>query len=171
MKKRGPGRPKGSKNKPKVPIVQPFDPQSTTPILGLTKTGAPRKRREKLHPALRKIEHNMLMHIKKDVRHCGRGWVPLYLDPAWDAALKRMLKDGIILERPDLGGYVPAEFVRKMELQNAAVLNQIKSRFKTTKRPVPMANLGREAASALGRLVISGQVDFDPTTGYSPLEG
>src|SRR5688572_22647223 len=61
-----------------------------------------KKRREKLSPHIRRIEHNVLMHIKRDVRHTGRGWMPLFLDPAWDAAVKRLLKDGLLVEHPEL---------------------------------------------------------------------
>src|SRR5688572_17607283 len=104
--------------------------------LGITKTGQPRKRREKLSPHVRQIEHNVLMHIKRDVRHTGRGWMPLLLDQAWDAALKRLIRDGIVQERPDLGGYVPTEFVKQMVAENARIKGYIETRYKQTRRPV-----------------------------------
>lgn len=135
---------------------------------GVTKDGKPRKRREKLSPHVRAIEHNVFIHIKRDVRHTGRGWMPLLLDPAWDAALRRMLKDGIVVERADLGGYVPLEFVSRMERENNKVLQMIKTKQGRSKKPVHVKiGVGRERAQALGRLVVTGAVAFDPEAGYS----
>lgn len=135
---------------------------------GVTKQGKPRIRRERLSKHVRMIEHNVFIHIKRDVRHTGRGWMPLLLDPAWDAALRRMLKEGIVLERPDLGGYVPAEFAPRMERENEVVLGMVKRAQGRSKKPVHIkVAAGRERAQALGRLVVSGKVDFDPELGYS----
>jgi hypothetical protein len=138
--------------------------------LGLTKAGKPRIRREKLSPHVRQVEHNVLMHIKRDVRHTGRGWMPLLLDTAWEMALKRLVRDGIVQERSDLGGYVPTEFVPAMEAEQARLLSYIKARAKVVKKPIQLRNLGRDRATALGRLVVTGALAFDPEAGYMPLD-
>lgn len=136
--------------------------------LGITKNGKPRQRRERLSPLVRQIEHNVLIHIKRDVRHTGRGWNPLMLDQAWDQAVKRMLKDGILQDRADLGGIVPTEFADDMEAEQKRMLNYIKLRSGSSRKPVQLRSGGRRKALALGRLVLSGSVKFDPKSGYSP---
>jgi hypothetical protein len=119
------------------------------------------KRREKLSPAIRAIEHNVYMHIRKEVRHTGKGWSPLLLDVPWALALKRMLRDGLVLDRPDLGGYVPADMATAMAEEQERVKKLL------TKKPQQFSSLDRSEATALGRLVASGADRFDPEKGYS----
>jgi hypothetical protein len=126
-------------------------------------------RRKKLSAHIRRIEHNVFMHLKREVRHTGRGWMPLYLDPAWDNALKRLVADNLVVEHPELCGYVPAEFAAKMLIENNEVLLVLQKKSGPKCSPVRMEQLPRNLGAALGRLVIAGLVGFEANLGYWPL--
>ncbi len=137
--------------------------------IGPLTSPALKKRRDKLSPHVRRIEHNVLMHIKRDVRHTGRGWLPLFLDPAWDAALKRLIRDGLVVEHPELCGYVPAEFATKMLIENNEVLLMLQKKSGPERKPVHIEQVERDLGCALGRLVVAGLIRFEADSGYTPV--
>lgn len=132
----------------------------------------PRKRRKKLSPAVRKIEHNVLRHVTKEVRHTGVGWNPPSgtLDPAWNDAIKRLETDGIVANRDDMGGYVPQKMMAKFSAINNQVLAYIKYRFNQTGKGVSADRLIRARQQALVRLERGGKV-ARTDRGFLPVEG
>ena len=129
----------------------------------------PRKRRKKLSPAVRKIETNVLRHVTREVRHTGVGWNPPILDPAWNDAVKRMEKDGLVVKREDMGGIVPKKLVGRFAALNNQVLAYVKNRFRQTGQGVTADRLLRARQAALIRLEKGGKV-ARTEHGYVPVD-
>lgn len=123
----------------------------------------------KLTPEMIAIEKNVWEHIVQHVRQTYSGWEPLTTSIAWENALKRMAMLGRLEHRPELGGWVPRTWVKKLEQMNTTVLAQVRYTHARTHKPITVDKWNRKRLAAIKRLEQAGLVRQHGQAGYMPV--